>query len=61
MQIHTTCSQSRPFFSTMQRCPACGETVVAAQASEFVDTGEIRHHFTCDDCGEVFSTTVTVG
>jgi predicted RNA-binding Zn-ribbon protein involved in translation (DUF1610 family) len=45
----------------MQRCPACGETVVAAQASEFVDTGEIRHHFTCDDCGEVFSTTVTVG
>jgi hypothetical protein len=34
---------------------------VAAQASEFVDTGEIRHHFTCDDCGEVFSTTVTVG
>jgi hypothetical protein len=35
--------------------------VVAAQASEFVDTGEIRHHWTCDDCGEVFSTTVTVG
>ena len=55
-----TDSPSNPFFSTMPRCPACGEYVVAAQASEFIDTGEIRHHRTCDDCGQAFSTTVTL-
>ena len=70
MHIQATCfpteccpmtdSPSNPFFSTMPRCPACGEYVVAAQASEFIDTGEIRHHWTCDDCGQAFSTTVTL-
>lgn len=56
----TVCSRSRPFLSAMQRCPACGETVVAAQASEFVDSGEVRHHWTCDDCGHGFSTTIVI-
>jgi uncharacterized protein with PIN domain len=65
MHIQAKCSQatsspSNPFFSTMPRCPACSEYVVAAQASEFIDTGEIRHHWTCDDCGQAFSTTVTL-
>lgn len=60
MHIQNACSQSRPFFSTMPCCPACGESVVAAQASEFIDTGEIRHHWLCDDCGQAFSTTVTL-
>jgi transcriptional regulator NrdR family protein len=44
----------------MPRCPSCGEYVVAAQASEFIDTGEIRHHWACDDCGQAFTTTVTL-
>jgi transposase-like protein len=60
MHIQTTCSQSRPFFSGLPRCPACGQFVVAVKASEFIDTGEIRHHWTCDDCGQDFSTTVTL-
>jgi transposase-like protein len=44
----------------MPRCPSCDEYVVAAHSSEFVDTGEIRHHWVCDDCGQAFSTTVTL-
>jgi transposase-like protein len=55
-----TCSNSNLFSSTMPRCPSCGEYVVAAQASEFIDTGEIRHHWACDDCGQAFTTTVTL-
>ncbi len=58
--VPMTGSPANPFLSTMPRCPACGEYVVAAQASEFIDTGEIRHHWTCDDCGQAFSTTVTL-
>jgi hypothetical protein len=65
MHIQTPCtpatySRSNPFFSSLPHCPACGEAVIAAQASEFIDTGEIRHHWVCDDCGQAFSTTVTL-
>ena len=40
------------------RCPLCHERVVAPEMSEFVDSGQIRHHWACDGCGSVFSTTV---
>ena len=55
----TAHSPSRPLFSVRPRCPACGETAVAARASEFIDTGEIRHLWVCDDCAQAFVTTVT--
>jgi transposase-like protein len=57
---HALATRSDPFFSTMPHCPSCRAQVIAANASEFIDTGEIRHHWTCDDCGQVFSTTVTL-
>jgi hypothetical protein len=60
MHIQATSAESRPWFSSLPHCPTCGEPAVAAQASEFVDTGEIRYHWVCDDCGEAFSTTVTL-
>ncbi len=34
------------------RCPHCGDWMVAPIVSEFVDDGEIRHHWECDSCGE---------
>jgi uncharacterized protein with PIN domain len=40
------------------RCPLCHERVVAPEMSEFVDSGQIRHHWACDSCGSVFSTAV---
>ena len=55
-----TCSQCSPYFSTLPRCPSCGESVVAARASEFIDTGRIRHLWVCDGCTQAFSTVVTL-
>jgi hypothetical protein len=40
------------------RCPLCHERVVAPDMSEFVDSGQIRHHWACDSCGSVFSTAI---
>ena len=40
------------------RCPLCHERVVAPKMSEFVDSGQIRHHWACDGCGSVFSTAI---
>jgi hypothetical protein len=40
------------------RCPLCHERVVAPEMSEFVDSGQIRHHWACDGCGSVFSIAI---
>jgi len=39
-------------------CPRCGDRMVAPESSEFVDRGEIRHHWVCDACGQDFETSV---
>ena len=40
------------------RCPDCGDVMVAPVSSEFVEGGEIRHHWECDSCGELSSTSI---
>jgi hypothetical protein len=40
------------------RCPHCDDLMVAPFMSEFVEGGEIRHHWECDACGEPSSTSV---
>lgn len=40
------------------RCPSCGDWMVAPVSSEFVEGGEIRHHWECDACGEASSTSI---
>lgn len=40
------------------RCPHCGDWMVAPVTSEFVEGGEIRHHWECDTCGESSTTTI---
>jgi transcriptional regulator NrdR family protein len=40
------------------RCPHCGGCMVAPVSSEFVEGGEIRHHWECDACGEPSSTRI---
>jgi hypothetical protein len=32
--------------------------MVAPVCSEFVEGGEIRHHWECDSCGELSSTSI---
>jgi hypothetical protein len=39
-------------------CPLCHEGAVAPELSEFVNSGEIRHHWLCESCAQVFSTAV---
>ena len=41
-------------------CPRCGNHLLAAEASEFLRDGHIRHSWACDDCGQEFQTAVTL-
>jgi transcription elongation factor Elf1 len=45
-------------FSTPVRCPRCGDWMVAPVVSEFVEGGEIRHHWECETCGESTTTAI---
>jgi predicted RNA-binding Zn-ribbon protein involved in translation (DUF1610 family) len=44
--------------SAPMRCPNCGDWMVAPVSSEFVEGGEIRHHWECDGCGEFSSSFI---
>ncbi len=45
-------------FAAPTHCPHCGDVMVAPVSSEFVEGGEIRHHWECDACGEPSSTSI---
>jgi transcriptional regulator NrdR family protein len=60
MRIQTTTIEFSPRVAPPACCPSCSEPLIAALASEFVDEGEIRHHWVCEACGEDFSTTVII-
>jgi hypothetical protein len=45
-------------FAAPSRCPGCDDLMVAPVASEFIEGGEIRHHWECDLCGEFSSTSI---
>ncbi|HEY7232056.1 MAG TPA: hypothetical protein VH558_16985 [Pseudolabrys sp.] len=45
-------------FAAPVRCPHCGYVMVAPVSSEFVEGGEIRHHWDCESCGELSSTVI---
>ncbi|HEY6861531.1 MAG TPA: hypothetical protein VI358_17315 [Pseudolabrys sp.] len=45
-------------FAAPARCPNCGDLMVAPIASEFIEGGEIRHHWECDACGKPSSTSI---
>ncbi|HEY6834214.1 MAG TPA: hypothetical protein VI251_17200 [Pseudolabrys sp.] len=47
-------------FAAPARCPNCGDWMVAPVSSEFVEGGEIRHHWECEACGEPSSTAIPV-
>jgi ribosomal protein S27AE len=63
MRCHQTQDETRQDLARLLPrafCPRCGEAMFMAQASEFMEDGEIRHHWSCDACGEDFLTTVNV-
>lgn len=45
-------------FAAPTQCPQCGDMMVAPVSSEFVEGGEIRHHWECESCGELSSTSI---
>ena len=45
-------------FASPARCPHCGDFMVAPVVSEFVEGGEIRHHWECDACGKPSSSSI---
>lgn len=60
MQLHgnpATLSSIRAF-AVPTHCPHCGDLMVAPVVSEFVEGGEIRHHWECDACGEPSHTAI---
>jgi len=60
MQLHidtATLSRLRAY-AAPTRCPHCGDPMLAPLVSEFVEDGEIRHHWECEACGEPSSTSI---
>jgi hypothetical protein len=45
-------------FAAPAHCPNCGDVMVAPYMSEFVEGGEIRHHWECDACGHPSCTSI---
>jgi transposase-like protein len=45
-------------FAAPAHCPHCGDEMVAPYVSEFVEGGEIRHHWECDSCGKASHTSI---
>jgi hypothetical protein len=60
MQLHCHAANLSALraFATPTCCPHCGDWMVAPVSSEFVEGGEIRHHWECEACGETSSTTI---
>ena len=58
LHIDTARLASLRAFANPARCPRCGDVMVAPVMSEFVEGGEIRHHWECDACGEATTTSI---
>ena len=60
MQPHIETARHSVFraSSAAAQCPLCADVMVAPFMSEFVEGGEIRHHWACDACGQYSSTSI---
>ena len=56
LETHTAKPAGIRSYASPVRCPHCGDWMVAPVVSEFIEGGEIRHHWECEACGK-FSTT----
>jgi hypothetical protein len=58
--LHCTAAKLAPArpLSAPACCPHCGDWMVAPLVSEFVEDGEIRHHWACEACGQASTTSI---
>jgi len=47
-----------PYKISRSFCPQCKDLIIAATQSQHVSTNEIRHWWTCENCGHEYRTTV---
>ena len=55
MRLSTERSESSAFtryLASRQRCPHCGDRMIAPEVTEFIEGGIIQHYWVCDACGE---------
>lgn len=60
LHCHTTNFEALRAFASSARCPRCNDVLIAPLVSEFVESGEIRHHWACETCGEPSSSTIVL-
>jgi hypothetical protein len=60
MQLHIDTARLSVLraFAAPTQCPLCTDVMVAPFMSEFVEGGEIRHHWACDACGQYSCTSI---
>jgi RNase P subunit RPR2 len=51
-RIRTTGNLRRP------KCPSCGSVLLVAEESRFNAGGRIDHTWSCDECGNLFVTSI---
>jgi ribosomal protein S27AE len=51
-RLHPVAKLRRP------KCPRCGSVVLVAEESRFNARGRVDHTWSCDDCGNVFLTSI---
>lgn len=60
LQIHLAKLATIRAFAAPARCPHCGDWMVAPISSEFVEGGEIRHHWECEACGGASDASISL-
>ncbi len=60
LQIHLAKLSTLRAIAAPALCPACGDSMVAPVSSEFVEGGEIRHHWQCEACGEASEASISL-
>ena len=56
---HSDPSVLSRIFASQQKCPRCGDRLIAPEVTEFIEGGTIQHYWICDSCGEESQTSVT--
>jgi hypothetical protein len=51
-RVHATANLRRP------KCPCCGSVLLVAEESRFDARGRIDHTRSCDECGNLFVTSI---